>query len=95
MMRPKIEAIVSTLWVIPGKSERTDQEIWTQFGAEKVAARISGATTITGPWMLSTPRLLLALVIMLDPVSPQHVPRHAADGTPATRTLPLAGEAGT
>jgi hypothetical protein len=35
MMRPKIEDCLN-LWF--GKSERTDQEIWTQFGAEVALA---------------------------------------------------------
>ena len=61
MMRPKIEDCLN-LWF--GKSERTDQEIWTQFGAE-VALASRGHYD---HWALDVehPRLLVALVIMLD-----------------------------
>ena len=61
MVRPKIEDCLN-LWF--GKSEQTDQEIWTEFGAE-VALASRGHYD---HWALDVehPRLLVALVIMLD-----------------------------
>jgi thioredoxin-dependent peroxiredoxin len=61
MMRPKIEDCLN-LWF--GKSERTDQEIWTQFGAEVALA--SGGHYDHWALDVEHPRLLVALVIMLD-----------------------------
>ena len=61
MLRPKIEECLS-LWF--GKSEQTDQEIWNRFGAD-VALASKGHYD---HWALDVehPRLLVALVIMLD-----------------------------
>ena len=61
MLRPSIEECLN-LWF--GKSEQTDQEIWTRFGAD-VALASRGHYD---HWALDVehPRLLLALVIMLD-----------------------------
>ena len=61
MIRPKIEDCLN-LWF--GKSERTDQEIWTQFGAEVALA--SGGHYDHWALDVEHPRLLVALVIMLD-----------------------------
>jgi uncharacterized protein DUF924 len=74
MLRPNIEECLK-LWF--GKSEQTDQEIWNQFGAD-VALASRGHYD---HWALDVehPRLLVALVIMLDQFPPQHVPRHAPD----------------
>jgi thioredoxin-dependent peroxiredoxin len=61
MLRPSIEDCLN-LWF--GKSEQTDQEIWTRFGAD-VALASRGHYD---HWALDVehPRLLVALVIMLD-----------------------------
>jgi thioredoxin-dependent peroxiredoxin len=61
MLRPGIEECLK-LWF--GKSEQTDQEIWNQFGAD-VALASRGHYD---HWALDLerPRLLVALVIMLD-----------------------------
>jgi alkyl hydroperoxide reductase subunit AhpC/uncharacterized protein (DUF924 family)/CRP-like cAMP-binding protein len=61
MLRPSIEECLN-LWF--GKSEETDQDIWNQFGAD-VALASRGHYD---HWALNTehPRLLVALVIMLD-----------------------------
>ena len=61
MLRPNMEECLN-LWF--GKSEQTDQEIWNRFGAD-VALAASGHYD---HWALNTenPRLLVALVIMLD-----------------------------
>jgi thioredoxin-dependent peroxiredoxin len=61
MLRPSIEECLN-LWF--GKSEQTDQEIWHRFGAD-VALASRGHYD---HWALDVahPRLLLALVIMLD-----------------------------
>jgi thioredoxin-dependent peroxiredoxin len=61
MLRPSIEECLN-LWF--GKSEQTDQEIWTRFGAD-VALASRGHYD---HWALDVehPRLLVALVIMLD-----------------------------
>lgn len=61
MLRPKIEDCLD-LWF--GKSEATDHEIWTKFGAD-VALAAGGHYD---QWALNVehPRLLVALVIMLD-----------------------------
>jgi alkyl hydroperoxide reductase subunit AhpC/uncharacterized protein (DUF924 family)/CRP-like cAMP-binding protein len=61
MLRPSIEACL-TLWF--GKSEETDQDIWNRFGAD-VALASRGHYD---HWALNVenPRLLVALVIMLD-----------------------------
>ena len=52
-----------TLWF--GKSERTDQEIWTQFEPRSARSHPGGTYD---HWALDVehPRLLVALVIMLD-----------------------------
>ena len=61
MLRPNIEECLN-LWF--GKSEQTDQDIWNRFGAD-VALASSGHYD---HWSLAVehPRLLVALVIMLD-----------------------------
>ena len=61
MLRTDIEECLK-LWF--GKSEQTDQEIWNQFGAD-VALASRGHYD---HWALDVehPRLLVALVIMLD-----------------------------
>jgi alkyl hydroperoxide reductase subunit AhpC/uncharacterized protein (DUF924 family) len=61
MLRPSIEECL-TLWF--GKSEATDQEIWNWFGAD-VALASRGHYD---HWALNVehPRLLVALVVMLD-----------------------------
>ena len=61
MLRPSIEECLN-LWF--GKSEQTDQEIWNRFGAD-VALASRGHYD---HWALDVehPRLLVALVIMLD-----------------------------
>ena len=61
MLRPSIEECLN-LWF--GKFEQTDQEIWSQFGAD-VALASRGHYD---HWALNVehPRLLVALVIMLD-----------------------------
>ena len=61
MLRPSIEECLN-LWF--GKSEQTDQEIWSRFGAD-VALASRGHYD---HWALDVehPRLLVALVIMLD-----------------------------
>ena len=61
MVRPTIEECLN-LWF--GKYERTDQEIWNEFGAD-VALASRGHYD---HWALNLehPRLLVALVIMLD-----------------------------
>jgi alkyl hydroperoxide reductase subunit AhpC/uncharacterized protein (DUF924 family)/CRP-like cAMP-binding protein len=61
MIRPRFEDCL-TLWF--GKSEQTDQEIWNRFGAD-VALASRGHFD---HWALNVdhPRLLVALVIMLD-----------------------------
>lgn len=61
MLRPGMEECLN-LWF--GKSEGTDQEIWSRFGAD-VALASRGHYD---HWALNTdnPRLLVALVIMLD-----------------------------
>jgi alkyl hydroperoxide reductase subunit AhpC/uncharacterized protein (DUF924 family) len=61
MIRPRIEECLN-LWF--GKSEQTDQDIWNRFGAD-VALASSGHYD---HWALNIehPRLLVALVIMLD-----------------------------
>lgn len=61
MIRPRMEDCLD-LWF--GKSEETDQEIWNRFGAD-VALASRGHYD---HWALNTehPRLLVALVIMLD-----------------------------
>ena len=61
MLGPNIEECMN-LWF--GKSEQTDQEIWTRFGAD-VALASRGHYDY---WALNVehPRLLVALVIMLD-----------------------------
>ncbi len=61
MLRPSIEECLN-LWF--GKFEATDQEIWNRFGAD-VALASRGHFD---HWALNTehPRLLVALVIMLD-----------------------------
>ena len=72
MLRPGIEECLK-LWF--GKSEQTDQEIWNQFGAD-VALASRGHYD---HWALDLehPRLLVALVIMLD-----QFPRNMYRGTP-------------
>ena len=61
MLRPNIEECLN-LWF--GKSEQTDQDIWNRFGAD-VALASRGHYD---HWALNVehPRLLVALVIMLD-----------------------------
>jgi len=61
MLRPTIEECL-TLWF--GKSEQTDQDIWNRFGADVALA----AKGHYDHWALNVdhPRLLVALVIMLD-----------------------------
>ncbi len=61
MLRPKIEDCLN-LWF--GKSEQTDQEIWNRFGADVAL----GSRGHYDHWALDVehPRLLVALVIMLD-----------------------------
>ncbi len=61
MLRPRMEDCLN-LWF--GKSEQTDQEIWNRFGADVALA----ARGHYDHWALNTehPRLLVALVIMLD-----------------------------
>ena len=61
MLRPSIEECL-TLWF--GKSEQTDQGIWTRFGSDVVLA----SRGHFDHWALNvgTPRLLVALVILLD-----------------------------
>ena len=61
MLRPSIEDCLS-LWF--GKSEQTDSEIWNRFGAEVVLASQGSYDH----WALDIehPRLLVALVILLD-----------------------------
>ena len=61
MLRPTIEECLD-LWF--GKAEATDREIWTRFGAD-VALAARGHYDL---WALNVdyPRLLVALVIMLD-----------------------------
>ena len=61
MLRPNIEECLN-LWF--GKSEQTDQEIWSRFGAD-VALASQGHYD---HWALDVehPRLLVSLVIMLD-----------------------------
>ena len=61
MLRPNIEECLN-LWF--GKSEQTDQEIWNRFGADVALA----STGHYDHWALNVehPRLLVALVIMLD-----------------------------
>ena len=61
MLRPGIEECLN-LWF--GKSEQTDQDIWNRFGAD-VALASRGHYD---HWALNVdhPRLLVALVIMLD-----------------------------
>ena len=61
MIRPRMEECLN-LWF--GKSEQTDQDIWNRFGAD-VALASSGHFD---HWALNIehPRLLVALVIMLD-----------------------------
>jgi alkyl hydroperoxide reductase subunit AhpC/uncharacterized protein (DUF924 family) len=72
MLRPSIEECLK-LWF--GKSEQTDQEIWNQFGAD-VALASRGHYD---HWALDLehPRLLVALVIMLD-----QFPRNMYRATP-------------
>ncbi|HZA93517.1 MAG TPA: DUF924 family protein [Gemmatimonadales bacterium] len=72
MLRPGIEECLK-LWF--GKSEQTDQEIWNQFGAD-VALASRGHYD---HWALDLehPRLLVALVIMLD-----QFPRNMYRATP-------------
>jgi alkyl hydroperoxide reductase subunit AhpC/uncharacterized protein (DUF924 family) len=72
MLRPDIEECLK-LWF--GKSEQTDQEIWNQFGAD-VALASRGHYD---HWALDLehPRLLVALVIMLD-----QFPRNMYRATP-------------
>ena len=61
MLRPSLEDCLN-LWF--GKSEQTDQEIWSRFGADVALA----ARGHYDHWALDVehPRLLVALVIMLD-----------------------------
>ena len=61
MLRPNIEECLN-LWF--GKSEQTDQDIWNRFGADVALA----STGHYDHWALDVehPRLLVALVIMLD-----------------------------
>jgi alkyl hydroperoxide reductase subunit AhpC/uncharacterized protein (DUF924 family)/CRP-like cAMP-binding protein len=61
MLRPDIQDCLS-LWF--GKSEATDQEIWNRFGADVALA----ARGHYDHWALDVehPRLLVALVVMLD-----------------------------
>lgn len=61
MLRPSIEECLN-LWF--GKSEQTDQGIWNQFGADVVLA----SRGHYDHWALDVeyPRLLVALVILLD-----------------------------
>jgi alkyl hydroperoxide reductase subunit AhpC/uncharacterized protein (DUF924 family) len=61
MLRPRIEECLN-LWF--GKSEQTDQDIWNRFGADVALASRGDFDH----WALNTehPRLLVALVIMLD-----------------------------
>ena len=61
MLRPTMEECL-TLWF--GKSEQTDQDIWNRFGADVALA----AKGHYDHWALNVdhPRLLVALVIMLD-----------------------------
>ena len=61
MLRPGIEECLN-LWF--GKSQQTDQDIWNRFGAD-VALALRGHYD---HWALNVdhPRLLVALVIMLD-----------------------------
>jgi uncharacterized protein (DUF924 family) len=61
MLRPSIEQCLN-LWF--GKSEQTDREIWNRFGAEVVLA----SQGCYDHWALDIehPRLLVALVILLD-----------------------------
>jgi alkyl hydroperoxide reductase subunit AhpC/uncharacterized protein (DUF924 family) len=72
MLRPSIEECLN-LWF--GKSEQTDQEIWNRFGAD-VALASRGHYD---HWALDVehPRLLVALVIMLD-----QFPRNMYRATP-------------
>jgi alkyl hydroperoxide reductase subunit AhpC/uncharacterized protein (DUF924 family) len=61
MLRPNIEECLN-LWF--GKSDETDQEVWTRFGADVALA----AKGHYDHWALDVdhPRLLVALVIILD-----------------------------
>ena len=61
MLRPGIEECLN-LWF--GKSQQTDQDIWNRFGAD-VALALRGHYD---HWALNVdhPRLLVALIIMLD-----------------------------
>ncbi len=61
MLRASMEDCL-TLWF--GKSEQTDQEIWSRFGADVVLA--SRGHYDHWAMNLENPRLLVALVIMLD-----------------------------
>jgi len=72
MLRPSIEDCLN-LWF--GKSEQTDQEIWSQFGADVVLASKGDYDH----WALDLehPRRLVALVIMLDQF-PRNVYRETA-----------------
>jgi len=72
MLRPSIEDCLN-LWF--GKSEQTDQEIWSQFGADVVLASKGDYDH----WALDIehPRRLVALVIMLDQF-PRNVYRETA-----------------
>ena len=72
MLRANIEECMS-LWF--GKSEKTDQEIWAQFGSD-VALASKGHYD---HWAVDPehPRLLVALVVMLD-----QFPRNMYRGTP-------------
>ena len=77
MLRPNIEECLR-LWF--GKSEQTDQEIWTRFGAD-VALATKGHYD---HWALDVdhPRLLVALVILLD-----QFPRNMYRDTPQMLSL--------
>ena len=79
MLRPTIEECLN-LWF--GKFEQTDQDIWNQFGAD-VALASRGHYD---HWALNVehPRLLVALVIMLDQFR-RNMYRETPRCTPATR----------
>ena len=61
MLRPNIEECLK-LWF--GKSEQTDEEIWNQFGADVALA--SRGDYDHWAFDVEHPRLLVALVLMLD-----------------------------
>jgi hypothetical protein len=87
MLRPTIEQCLD-LWF--GKAEATDKEIWDRFGAD-VALATRGHYDL---WALNVeyPRLLVALVIMLDQFPRNMYRRHTSD-VRRRCALPVFGEA--